>query len=199
MRLLGGVLNDGHTVGQGGGQHDIHGGTHGHHIQIDLSAGQPAAPGHLGIDQAVSDLHLGPHGYKALDMLVDGPSAQIAASGQGHFRPAEAAQKGAHQIVAGADPAGQLIGHLAVADMGAVHVHRGPVHRLHVGAQLPQNLEDQRNVADLRNVFNAADPVHHQGGGNNGNSGVFRSADLDGPMEGLAPADLILGQIMHLL
>ena len=102
-----------------------------------------AAAGHLGADQAVAHVHVGPHGHKALDVLIDGPAAQIAAAGQGDLRPAEAAQQGADQIVAGTDFPGQLIGDLTVADVGTVHVHRGAVDGADLGAQLPQDLKDQ--------------------------------------------------------
>ena len=198
MGLLGGVLDDGHAICQGGGQHDVHGGPYRDHVQIHLAAGQTAAAGDLGADQAVAHVHVGPHGHKALDVLVDGPSAQVAAPGQGDLRPAKAAQQGPHQVIAGADLPGQVIGHLAVADVGAVHVHRILVHRLYVGTQLLKDLEDQRHVADLGDILNAAHPVHHQGGGDNGHSGILRAADLNGPVEGATPMDLILRQILHL-
>ena len=105
MGLPGGILDDGHALGQHTGQHDVHGGAHRNHVQIDLPTGQAAA-GHLGADQAVAHVYIGPHRDEALDMLVDGAAAQVAAAGEGHLRPAEAAQQSAHQIVAGTDPAG---------------------------------------------------------------------------------------------
>ena len=194
MGLLGGVFNDGPALGQGGGQHDVHGGPYRHDIQINLPPGQAGAVGHPGVDQAVADLHLSAHGHKALDMLVYGPSAQVAAAGQGDLRPAEPAEQRAHQIVAGANLPGQLIGDLTVADMRAVHLQGGAVDHAHIGAQLAKDLKDQRDVADLRNVFDAADAIHQQSGGNDGHRGVFRSADVDGSVEGISPVNQILGQ-----
>ena len=47
-----------------------------------------------------------------------------------------------------------------------------------VGAQLFQNLQTQRHIGDLGDIFNAADTVHHQRGGDDGDGGVFRAADL---------------------
>ena len=193
MGLFGGVFNDGHAVGQHAGQHDVHGGAHGHHVQVDLTAGQTSA-GDLGADQAVAHIHIGAHGHKALDVLIDGPSAQITAAGQGHLGPAEAAQQGAHQVVAGADLAGQLIGNLTVADVGAVDVYGGAVDGAHVRPQLLKDLEDQGDVADLGNVLNTADPVHQQGGGDDGNGGIFCAADGDGSVKGRSALNLILIQ-----
>ena len=127
-------------------------------------------------------------------MLVHRAAAQIAAPRQGDLRPAKPAEQSAHQIIAGTDLPSQLIGHLTVADMGAVHLYGGPVHSADVGAQLLQNLENQRHIADLRDIFNAAYPVYQQGGGNNGDSGVFGSADVDGSVEGIPSVDQILCQ-----
>ena len=194
MGLLGGVLDNGHALRQGGGQHDVHSGAHGDDVQIDLPAGQAAPAGDLGIDQAVAHVHLGPHGHKALDVLVDGPSAQIAPAGQGHLCPAEAAQQGPHQIIAGSDLPGQLIGDLTVPNVGTVDLHRGAVDGAHVRPQLPEDLEDQGHIADLGNIFNAADPVHQQGGGDDGDSGVLGSADLNGSMERMSALNQIFGQ-----
>ena len=63
-----------------------------------------------------------------------------------------------------------------------------------VRPQLPQDLEDQGHIADLGNIFNAADPVHQQGGGDDGDSGVFGSADLNGSMERMSALNQIFGQ-----
>ena len=197
MGLLGGVFDDGHAVGQGGGQHNVHGGPHRDDVQIDLPPGQAAPPGDPGVDQAVAHVHLGPHGHEALDVLVHGPAAQVAAAGQGDLGPAEPAEQRPHKVIAGSDLSGQLVGDLAVADVGAVHLHRGPVDYPHVGPQLPEDLEDQRHIADLGDVLNAADAVHQQGGGNDRDGGVFGAADLDGSMEGVSPLNQILGQRMH--
>ena len=194
--LLGGVFNDGHAIGQHAGQHDVHGGPHRDHVQIDLTAGQTAA-GHLGADQAVAHIHIRPHGDETLDVLVDGPSAQVTAAGEGDLRPAEAAQQSAHQIVAGADAAGQLVRDLTVADVGTVDVHRGAVDGADVRTQLLKDLEDQRHVADLGDILNAAHPVHQQRGGDDSDSGVFGAADGDGPGERLSALNVILCQNRH--
>ena len=38
MGFLGGVFDDGQAIRQGGGQHNIHGGPHRYHVQVDLGA-----------------------------------------------------------------------------------------------------------------------------------------------------------------
>ena len=129
--LLGGVFDDGEPLGQGGGQHDVHGGAHRHHVQIDLGAGQPPTAGG-GVDIAPLDLHVGPHGHKALDVLVDGPSAEVTAPGERYLRGAKPPQQRSNQIIAGPNFSSGLIGYLAVDNMGAVHIYCGAVDSFHL-------------------------------------------------------------------
>ena len=64
-------------------------------------------------------------------------------------------------------------------DVGAVDLHIALGEHAHLGAQLFQNLQQRGNVADLGNILNAADALHQQGGGDNGNSGILGAADID--------------------
>ena len=178
MRLFGGVLDDRHALGQNGGEHDVHGSAHGDDVQVDLGALHPARPG-AGVNIAALYVHVGPHGHKTLDVLVNGAPAEVAAAGRGDLRRAEAAQQRADQIVGGPNLAGQLLRDAGVADMGAVDVHRSAVDRAYVGTQILEDIQDQRHVADLGNVLDAADAVHQQGGGDDSDSGVLGAADVD--------------------
>ena len=132
-----------------------------------------------GTNEAAFHNDLGAQSGKALDVLVNGTeTAEIAAAGHGHFRPAETAQQGAHQVIGGPDlPRGILLGAGGV-DLPAVDLHGVGIDAADMGPQLLQNFQAQRHIGDLGNVFNAAHAVHHQGGGNNGNSGIFGTADL---------------------
>ena len=177
MGLLGHIFQHRHSLRQHAGQHQVHGGAHGHHVQIDLSSLQSGPVGG-GADVAVFHFHPGAQGGQALDVLVDGASAQVAAAGHGHLRVAEAAQQRAHQIVAGPDLAPDLIGHRPVADVAAVHLHGGAVDGAHTGVQFLQHVQQQGHIADLGNIFNAANALYQQGGGDNSHSGIFRAADF---------------------
>ena len=195
MGLLGGVFNGGGAVGQSRGHHDVHGGTYADHVQIHGSPGQTATLGH-GLDQIpLGDLRT--HGAEALDMLVDGSDAEVAAAGHGHGGLAEAAQQRAQQVVAGANAAHQVKGRGGGVDMAAVDLHRVAVQHPDIGPQLLQNGKQQRYVADLGDILNAADPVHQQGGGDDGNGGVFRAADGDFAHQRAAAMDDILIQNRH--
>ena len=191
--LLGGVLNDRQAVGQHGRQHDVHGGAHRDDVQIDLGAAHAAVFG-LGMDVAAPHIHVGPHGHKALDVLVNGPSAEVTAARRGHLGGAEPAQQRPNKVIRGADFPRQLLRHTGVADVGAVHVHRGAVDGAHIGAQLLQNIQNQCHVADLGNVLNAAYPVHQQGGGDYGDGGILRAADVNFSKKRLSAMDHIFCQ-----
>ena len=81
--------------------------------------------------------------------------------------------------------------------MAAVDLHRVAVQHPDIGPQLLQNGKQQRHVADLGDILNAADPVHQQGGGDDGNGGVFRAADGDFAHQRAAAMDDILIQNRH--
>ena len=190
--LLGDILDDGGALRQGGGHHDIHGGAHGDHIQIYVGAVETAAL-RRGVDEAALQRDLGAHGGEALHVLVDGPdAAEVAAAGHGHLRLAEAAQQGTHEVVGGPDPPRQVIGGAGAGDVTAVDLHRVGVEEADAGAQLLQDLQAQGHVRDHGDVLNAADAVHHQGGGNDGHGGVLGAADGDLAEKRLAAAYQIL-------
>ena len=176
VRLLGGVFDGGDAVSQCSGHHDVHGGAHGDNVQIHRRAGETAVLGG-GVDEAALHGDVSSHGGEALDVLVDGADTEVAAAGHGHSRLSEAAQQSAQQVVAGADAAGQIVGRAGTVDGVAVDLHRVTVQHADVGAQLLQNGEEQGHIADLGNVFDAADTVHQQGGGNDGDGGIFCTAD----------------------
>jgi len=46
-------------------------------------------------------------------------------------------------------------------------------------AEMLKDREQHIGIADLRDIFQPADAVHHQSGGNDRHGGVFRTADLN--------------------
>ena len=103
---------------------------------------------------------------------------QIASCEAEQKKAGETAQQSADEIVGSPELPGKLIRGPSGVDVTAVDLHRVSVQHPDAGPQLLQNGEQQRHVADLGDVFNAADAVHQNGGGNNGNGGVLRTADL---------------------
>ncbi|MPN09711.1 hypothetical protein SDC9_157003 [bioreactor metagenome] len=81
--------------------------------------------------------------------------------------------------------------------MGAVNLHRVGIDRADRRAQLVQNGAKQMHVGDLGDVFNAADSLHQKCGGKDGNSRVFRAADLHLAKQGLAAPNDIFCQTQN--
>ena len=127
-------------------------------------------------------------------MLINGTDTQIASAGHGHFRLAETAQQGTDKIGGRPDAAGQIIGRLGGMDAAAVHIHGVAVHHPDLCAQLLHNLQTQGYVGNLGEVFNPAYAVHHKGGGNDGDGGVFCAADLNFAKQGLSALYNIFSQ-----
>ena len=112
-------------------------------------------------------------------MLVDGPdAAEVASPRQSHLRLAEAAKQGPDEVGGGPDAPGQVIGRAGGVNVAAVHLHGVAVDAADPRAQLLQNAEAQRHIGNLGDVLNAADSVHQQRGGDDGDGGVFRAADF---------------------
>src|SRR5699024_8421115 len=138
-----------------------------------------------GHDKAPLGVHLGSQGPEALQVLVDGTgAAEVAAAGEGHIRQAEPAQQSPQHVVGRPAAAGGLVGNPAVAELGGVDLHGVEVDITHIRAQILQNPQQQLHVADLGNVFDPAGAAHHESGGNDGNGGVFRAADMDFTKQG---------------
>ena len=192
--LLGAVFDDGVALSHGGGHHDVHGGAHGDNVQIDVGALETAALGE-GADEAALHHYLGAQGGKALDVLVDGAdAAEVAAAGHGDFCLTEAAKQGTDEVIGSADLPAQLIIRAGGVDVAAVNLHRVGIDGADGSAQTLQDAKAHGHIGDLGDIFNAADPVHHQGGGDDGDSGVLCTADLHFTKQGFSTLDNIFRQ-----
>lgn len=111
-------------------------------------------------------------------MLVDGPHTEVAAAGHGHGSLTKAAQQSADEIVRGADTAGQIIGRMGGTDGMAIQLHGVAVQHPDPGAQLLQNIQQQRNIADLPGCFPMRQvPSTSRAAGMMGNGGILCAAD----------------------
>ena len=79
-------------------------------------------------------------------------------------------------------------------DSVAVQLHGVVIQNTDPGAQLLQDGEEKRHIADLRDILNAAYAIHQKRGGNDGHGGVFRAADGDLAEQGTAAANNVLIQ-----
>ena len=198
MGLPGGIFDDGVPLRHGGGHHNVHGGAHGYHVQIDVGALE-AGPVRGGADKAALHRHLGPQSGEALDMEINGPdAAEVAAAGHGHLAVSKAAQQGADEIIGRANAPGQLIVGPGGADAGGVDLYRVAVDSTDLCPKIFQNLEAHGHIGDLGQVLDPAHAVHHEGGGDNGDGGVFRAADVHFAKQGLSTLYNILRQNLTL-
>ena len=137
------------------------------------------AVGGVGIDKAVSDLDIGAEGGHALDMLVDGTDAEVAAAGHGGLCAAEAAEHCADKVIRRPDLAHEVVGGVLIAHLSAVYLNGGLVDIADLRAKLGENGQQHIGIAYLRHVLYTADAVDHEGCRNYRNGGILRAADLD--------------------
>ena len=149
----------------------------------------------------------GAHGGKAFHVLVDRAyAAEVAPARHRNLSGSEAAEQRADQIVGSANTVRKLLRNLRGADVTAVDLNVGAVEKADRSAELLKDFQKSGHVRDLRNVFDAADSVDQKGCGDDGNSGVFRAADMNFAKERLpAPNDifchekLLDGRMMRIL
>ena len=193
MGLLGAVLNDGGTLGQNGGNHDVHGSAYADHVQIHMAAGETAVGG-VGADIAVQLIDTSAQGFKALDMLVNGADTEVAAAGHGHFGLTEPAQLRANEVVGSANTTHQINGRHNIPHAGAVQLQRVAGLSADGHAHVRKDLQQQAHIGNIRHVFNTAGAAHQQRRRQNGHSSVFRTGDGHGALEAFAAVDLIFDQ-----
>ena len=97
MRFSCCVVDDGHTLGSGGGNHDIDGSTNARHVKKDVGPARAVFRPDVDITALCTDLST--QCLKALDVLVDGTNAKITAAGQPDSRLAETAKFRTEQII----------------------------------------------------------------------------------------------------
>ena len=134
---------------------------------------------------------------KALEVLVDGTHAEIAAAGQRNLRLAVLAQQRAQKIIRSAHSANQIGGGGAGADVRGVDIKGGLVDSSHLGAHLLQNFADKRHVTDVRYIFNLARLIAKDNRGNNGHCGVLGAADIYLAKQRLSACNYKLLQLVY--
>ena len=184
VRLLRRIFDDRQPLRPDGGEHDVHGRADADHVEIDRAAHQRVrGRGDHGVlcpDPRAERL-------KALDVLVDGTDAEIAAAGHGNFRLAGPAQQSADKIIGGAHLLRHRVGDDVGSERGRVDLEGVRVQHADLCTEAPHDLEHQANVPDVGHVLDAADPFRQQRGGDQRDSGIFRAADIDGAVK-LFPA-----------
>jgi hypothetical protein len=193
MGLLRAVFDDREAAREHRGEQDVHGRADGDDVEIHMAAGQTAL-GRVGADIAAGLLDGGAHGLEALDVLVDGADAEVAAARHGDACVAEAAQLRADEVIGRANAAHELDGSRDVADVAAVDLDRVAAQAADDRAHVAQDLEKQAHIGNIGYIFNPAGAVHQQRRGENGDGGVFGAGNGDGAVELFAASDQIFNQ-----
>ena len=194
MRLFGAVLNDGGAVCQHGGQQNVHRRTDGDDVEIHMPAHE-AALRRVGIDIAARLINLRAQSLKALDMLVDGAHAEVAAARHRNARVAKAAKLCADEVIRRADAAHQLDRSRGVAHARAVELKRVAGQTADRSAHVAQNLKQKPDVRDVRRIFNSAHAAYQQRGGQHRHRGILRARDGHAAGQGRTAVDHIFNQI----
>ena len=183
MGLLGAVFQNGLTLGHDRREHTVHGSAHADLIKEDMGTGQLLLGAHG--DHAVIHAVLCAQCTEHLQVLVDGAGAQIAAAGHGHLCLAEAGEQCAKEVVAGAHLAGQIVRHIGSDQMPRIDLVGVAVEHLHLCTKGAQNLEADRHIADIGQIFDHADIRCQNGGRQNTHSRIFCAGNSNFSMQGL--------------
>ena len=174
--LLGRVLDDGLTLDQAGGHHDVGSRAHTDHVQADALATQAILAGdHLHVLLGLG--HVRAQQAEALDVLVDGTGREGTAAGQGHMAPAVTAKLGTQQVVAGAHLADQIGVGLAVGHIRAVDLHHAGLGPVNGGTHGAHDVQQDADVGDIGDIFDPALAGNKQCGGQDGDHGVLRAGN----------------------
>ena len=92
----------------------------------------------------------------------------------------------------------QLLRNVGGVDVGAVDLHVGGVEVADGRAEALKNLQKGGHVGNLGDIFDAADAVYQQRGGDDGNGSVLRAADVNLAMERTTAADNVFLHIISL-
>ena len=177
VRLSCRVFDNSNAVRKDCGEHDVYGSADGHNVKEDACADGTVLGVYLYAARAVARDRAA-ETFKALDVLVYGSAAEIAAAGIRHFRVTETTELGAEQIIRAAYLAGKIGACGALANIGAVYFNGVSAESFDVGAHVAEDIKGKGNVADIGHVFYDALVLNHDAGINYGHGGVFHTAYL---------------------
>ena len=141
------------------------------------------------LDHAVVEAVRAAQRLKALDVLVNGAHAEIAAAGKRHNGLGAAAEQSADIVVRAAHLAAQLARHHVRVDGGRVDLHGILAEPAHSRAHLGQDACTELHIGNVRYVLYTAGRFRHGYGRNDRHSRVFRAADDNLTVQALSALD----------
>ena len=191
MRLLGGIFQNGQSLGTDGSQHDIDGGTDRNDIQVDVRTEHLLAGG---IDKAKVGGDGGAQCLKALDVLVDRTDTEVAASRRRNVSFSKASQKGTEEIIGRTKMTRPLIRNHRFGDVACINFDSVFFKVAHLCAQIGQYLKQDGNITDVWYVFDDTDVLCKNSCRDDCNRSIFCSADLHLTVEGFSAVNYVFFQ-----
>ena len=128
-------------------------------------------------------------GFKALDMLVNGAHAEIAATGKGHVCLTAPAQERAKEIVGRAKLPRKILRDLVRGYVACINKNGSAADNADCCAHERKHIIKSIDVADIRNIFKKAGPSGKNSRRNYRNGSVFCATDLNLPLKRLSAFD----------
>ena len=197
MRLTRRIFNDRAALCKRCGEYDIHRRADRDLIEIYSCAVQLAAGG-VGIHEAVFNINGCAERGHALDMLVNGTHAEVAAAGHRGLCAAETAEHCADEIIRCADLAHEIIRGILKMHIRAVDLNSRSVYIPDICTEIGQNSKQHVGIAYLRQILYAADAVYHERCRDYRNSRVLCAAYLNLTVQCRAAINNIFIQNVHL-
>ena len=189
MRLLGGILNDGHAFCHGSCHHHIDGCSHTDHIHINMASCQTLR---RGSDQSMPDGHIGSQRPKALDMLINGTAANVAAPGKRYLRMLIFSQKSPQQIIGSPDLFDPLAVHCQTVDIACIQNHTMASRGLYHNSDALHGIQQNLRIPDIRHIFYIYRLVRHGRSRKNRKGSIFGASDLHVTHQRISAFDRIL-------
>src|SRR6056297_3280578 len=187
LRLAGRVFQDGFSVCQGSGHHQVLGAGYGDGIQEDVGALQTTIG--LGLDVAIFDLDLRTHHFQAVDVQVHRTTTDCTATWQGDFCFAEVSHQRTQYQDRGAYCFNQLVRRIEMLDGIGVNFHAHLLINNHFHAHAAEKLNHGGYVMQVRQVAHGHRLVCQQSGCQDWQSSVLGTGNPDFTIQGLAAPD----------
>ena len=186
MRFARGIFNNRKALCLYGCKDNIHRCTDGDHVKVNVRTAQLLCGD---LDHAVVEAVRAAQRLKALDVLVNGAHAEIAAAGKRHNGLGAAAEQSADIVVRAAHFAAQLARHHVRVDGGRVDLHGILAEPAHSRTHLGQDACTELHIGNVRYVLYTAGRFRHGYGRNDRHSRVFRAADDNLTVQALSALD----------
>ena len=162
LRLAGGVFQNRGALRQRRRHQQILGASHGDGVEEDRRALQAAVTARA--DIARLDADLGAHRLEAANVQVHRPRANGTAAGQRYVGMPEVRQQRPQHQDRGAHLLDQVIGRVAILDLGAVELNGHALAHHRLDAHAPEQLQGGSNILQVRQVADGHRPLGEQRG-----------------------------------